>query len=167
MKTLHKLLISVIAFFMVSSNARANHHQTLAINIAIGILQYIEWTDHESAPHAHTLCILDNTRNNWLDLQKKYTNVKSITNIERVKHECDAVFIGNEYSQFISGVASSEGPKETILISMSMQGLVSGAHFSLIKDGEIYKIYANSKNIQSTKFLVSSKLLRLVKAGGG
>ncbi len=158
-----KLSIFIIALTWVTSTSRANPSSNLPASIALGVMQYIEWASHPSEPHVHTFCIVENQNRDWSEFQKKYIKIISIDNHQKIKETCDLVLVEREYSQLISAINVSEGPKATIIVGVTQQSLINGAHFVILRDGENYKIFGNPKKLNSSQFVISSKLLRLVK----
>lgn len=156
-------MIFLIALPISSTHAQAKHSFPLATEIAINMMQYFEWEHHPSKDHAHTLCILHNKTSQEDQFNIGKLRVISINDHLMVSEKCDALLVEKEFNYLIPAISIADNKKNTLIIGTLNNSISNGAHFSLIREGDVYKIHGNAKKIKSSRIIVSSKLLRLVK----
>jgi hypothetical protein len=89
--------------------------------------------------------------------------VISINDHLLISDKCDAVLVEKEFNYLIPAISLTNNKRNTLIIGLLNNSLSNGAHFSLIREGDTYKIHGNAKNIKSSRIIISSKLLRLTK----
>lgn len=156
-------MIFLIAFTISSNNALARHSFSLNTEIAINMMQFVEWVHHPSKANTHTLCILHNKTSQNDDLNIGKLRVISINDHLVVSQKCDAVLVEKEFNYLIPAISLIDSKQNTLIIGTLNNSISNGAHFSLIREGDVYKIHGNTKKIKTSRIIISSKLLRLVK----
>ena len=155
------IFIAALPIFL--TQALAKNSIPLATEIAINMMQYVEWDHHPSKPHAHTLCILQNKTGMDDEFDMGRLRVISINDHLLISDKCDAVLVEKEFNYLIPAISLVNNKRNTLIIGLLNNSLSNGAHFSLILEGDVYKIYGNAKKIKSSRIIISSKLLRLTK----
>lgn len=161
------LLIRAIIFALtlpiISINALAKNNLLLATEIAINMMQFVDGNNIVSKSNDRTLCILQNKTISDDEFKIGKLRVISITDHLVVNNKCDGVLVEKEFNYLIPAISLLDNSKNILIIGTSNNSISNEAHFSLIREGDTYKIYGNTKKIKSSRFVVSSKLLRLVK----
>lgn len=158
-----RAIIFGIALPIISNDAQAKNNLPLATEIAINIMQFVEGNNLNSKPNHRTLCILQNKTTTDDEFNIGKLKVISITDHLVVNNKCDAVLVEKEFNYLIPAISLLDNSKNILIIGTLNNSISNGAHLSLIREGDTYKIHGNTKKIQSSRFVIGSKLLRLVK----
>ncbi len=158
-----RAIIFVLALPIISIDALAKNNLSLATEIAINMMQFVDGNNLVSKSNDRTLCILQNKTITDDEFRIGKLRVISITDHLVVNHKCDGVLVEKEFNYLIPAISLLDNSKNILIIGTLNNSISNGAHFSLIREGDTYKIHGNTKKIKSSRFVVSSKLLRLAK----
>lgn len=161
--TMIRAMIFLSALLISLPHALAKNSLSLSTEIAINMMQYVEWENHGNKAHTHTLCILNNKTITDEEFNIGKLRVIFINDHLIVSQICDGLLVEKEFNYLIPAISLIDNKKNTLIIGTLNNSLSNGAHFSLIREGDIFRIHGNSKRIKSSRIIISSKLLRLVK----
>lgn len=158
-----RAIIFVTALPIISINALAKNNLPLATEIAINMMQYVEWNNLGSNSNKPTLCILLNKTTAEDEFNNGKLKVIFINDHLVISDKCNGVLVEKEFNYLIPAISLLENNKNILIIGTLNNSISNGAHFSLLREGDTYKIHGNLRKLKSFRFNISSKLLRLVK----
>lgn len=163
LSSLTRALVFLIALPISSTHVQAKHSHPLVTEIAINMMQFVDMNNHVSKSSDRTLCILQNKTITDDEFKIGKLRVISITDHLVVHNKCDGVLVEKDFNYLIPAISLLDNNKKILIIGTLNNSISNGAHFSLIREGDTYKIHGNANKLKTSRIIISSKLLRLVK----